>query len=80
MYDPIYPENESNDRFVVVERDIEMDSSGVWLYTSCVYADKETGVQYLAISGENKAGITVLLNSDGSPMIYDFEKDEVIKK
>lgn len=36
-----------------------------------VYADKETGVMYLLVYGHNESGLTVMLNKDGSPKIWD---------
>lgn len=36
-----------------------------------IYADKETGVMYLWMWNNNKGGLTVMLNEDGSPKIWD---------
>ena len=60
-------------RFVEIESDMEMDSSGLTVRGNTIYVDRETGVMYLVFYGGNRAGITVLLNADGTPMIYDFE-------
>ncbi len=38
--------------------------------------DDKTGVVYLAFSQFRQAGITVMLNSDGSPVTYDQIKEE----
>lgn len=65
-------------RFVAVESEDKFGGHGV--YDATVYADKETGVMYLALNGDRRLGVTVLLNSDGTPMLYDFEKSEVVKK
>lgn len=59
-------------RFVEIESDIEMDSSGTTVYGNTIYVDRETGVMYLVFYGGNRAGITVLLGADGKPLIYDF--------
>lgn len=53
-------------RFIVVERDIE----GPWISAKIV-ADCETGVLYLTFYRYNQAGITPLLNTDGTPMIWE---------
>ena len=75
MNEPISKETEKYERFIVVDENIDMDSSGVYFYKTIIYADKETGVQYLVAESSHRAGITVLLDSDGKPLIYDFEKD-----
>jgi len=36
-----------------------------------IYADKETGVMYLWMWSNNRGGLTVMLNEDGSPKIWD---------
>lgn len=38
--------------------------------------DNRTGVVYLGFSCYRKAGITVMLNADGSPVTYDQIKEE----
>ena len=38
-----------------------------------VFVDNETGVCYLWIWSYNRAGLTVMLEPDGSPMIYKEE-------
>lgn len=53
-------------RFVIVERGIE----GPWRSTEII-ADCETGVLYLSFYSGYHSGITPLLNTDGSPMIWD---------
>ena len=59
-------------RFVEIESDMEMDSSGTTVYGNTIYVDRETGVMYLVFYGGYRAGITVLLGADGKPLIYDF--------
>ena len=39
--------------------------------------DDRTGVVYLAFSKYRQAGITVMLNADGSPVTYDQIKEEI---
>jgi hypothetical protein len=60
------------DRFVIISGGSMLEANNAY----CVYADKETGVIYLYYSN----GITALLNSDGTPMLYDFKKNKVINK
>lgn len=45
-----------------------------------IYVDKETNVMYWYIYGGYHAGITVLLNSDGTPMLYDLENNTIVKE
>lgn len=37
-----------------------------------ICADNDTGVMYLYIKGGTGGGLTVMLNADGTPKIYDF--------
>lgn len=60
-----YKETECT-RFVVIERDIE----GPW-DSGTIIADCETGVLYLMFYRYGQSGITPLLNTNGSPMIWD---------
>lgn len=60
------------DRFIVISRGNSTEAN----FAYSVYADKETGVVYLHYDD----GITVLLNSDGTPILYDFKKNKVINK
>lgn len=61
---PIVEDVETGDRFVVVV------SQG----TNAVYADTETGVMYyFHISGYG-GGMTVMVDADGNPLIWDFQK------
>lgn len=59
---------ENNDRFVIVKR---YNNNGASKFD--IYVDKETRVMYLVHTGDNGYGITVMLNEDGSPMIYEGE-------
>lgn len=40
-------------------------------YAPAVYVDTETGVQYLVIRSAYGAGMTMLVNADGTPMIWE---------
>lgn len=42
--------------------------------TYSVYADKDTGVMYLWKTGFYEGGLTVMLNADGTPKIWQQEK------
>lgn len=35
-----------------------------------IYADNDTGVMYLYIPGSTGGGLTVMLNADGTPKIW----------
>ena len=39
-----------------------------------IYADKDTGVMYLYIGSGRGGGLTVMLNADGTPKIWQGEK------
>lgn len=39
-----------------------------------IYADKDTGVMYLYIGSGSGGGLTVMLNADGTPKIWQGEK------
>lgn len=39
-----------------------------------IYADKDTGVMYLYMGNGNGGGLTVMLNADGTPKIWQGEK------
>ena len=62
-----------------IERDIEMidDSRFKHIYYNecCIIVDKETRVMYLLITvgASVGAGLTVMLNPDGTPMIWEGE-------
>lgn len=60
--------NTADDRFVLVEK-CEFSQIHAWYY---IIADKETGVMYLYVCG-HQSGITVLLDAEGKPLIYDVE-------
>lgn len=39
-----------------------------------IYADKDTGVMYLYMASGSGGGLTVMLNADGTPKIWQEEK------
>ena len=41
-----------------------------------IYVDKQTGVNYLYVSGGYGGGLTPLLNRDGTPVITSVPRDE----
>lgn len=72
---------ESKDcRFVVIDNDVsteEFDNGHI--SKSYFIADTETGVVYVYFDGYRRGAITALLNSDGTPMLYDFEHKKIIE-
>lgn len=52
-------------RFIVAEV-----SRGAEYYTETVFYDVETGVLYLGVRHGDQLAMTVLLNADGTPMLY----------
>ena len=62
--------NKKNERFVVIYREgAELRSDGL----RQLLVDKETGVTYLFMKSGYGAGITVLLDKDGKPVITRIE-------
>ena len=53
-----------NDRFVKV-----LDESGI-ITCNEIWADTQTGVQYLYHASGNSGGLTVLVDSEGKPLLY----------
>jgi hypothetical protein len=60
--------------------EIANNSGGLMDNSHKIYVDKETNVMYWYIYGGYHAGLTVMLNSDGTPMLYDFENNKIIEK
>ena len=59
--------NAADNRFIMVHKE---NASG----NLCkVYYDNETKVMYLAINVYNGGGITVLVDKDGKPLLYERE-------
>ena len=52
------------DRFVKV-----LDESGI-ITCNEIWADTQTGVQYLYHTSGNSGGLTVLVDSEGKPLLY----------
>lgn len=62
-----------NDRFVVIQHnDLTTSVFGKDEYTIVLY-DKETKVMYLFVKNGYGGGLTVLVNADGTPMLYEEE-------
>lgn len=65
-----------NSRFVIIDSDVESEGR----LSSALYADKQTNVVYWFTKSGYGQTMTVMLNSDGTPVLYDFEKREIIRK
>ncbi len=65
-----------NIRFVIIDSDVESEDR----ISSALYADKQTNVVYWFTKSGYGQTMTVLLNSDGTPVLYDFEKEIIIEK
>ena len=55
--------NASNDRFILVQDEYDLE----------IYCDKKTKVMYLVKSVYRGGGITLLVDADGKPLLYDGE-------
>lgn len=65
-----------SDDFVSVEQDRFVEVKNYWSTTGCDYTivvDKETRVMYLMFRAGYKGGLTVMLNPDGTPMLWEGE-------
>lgn len=64
----IIPQQE--ERFVAVfEQTIDS-------YTGCkILVDKETKIMYLFVTGGSRGGLTVMVDAEGKPLIYNEEFD-----
>lgn len=60
--DATYNVHSEDDRFM------KIDSINGW-----IYVDKETKVQYLFVKRGNGSGLTVLVDSEGNPLLYEEE-------
>ena len=65
-----------NSRFVVVDSNVESEDRII----TALYADKQTNVVYWFTKSGYGQTMTVLLNSDGTPVLYDFENEKIIEK
>ena len=59
----------SNKRFVVVEKEGALESRSVLV-------DRETGVNYLWIVSGSAAGLTVLVDAEGKPIVTPIPEEE----
>lgn len=62
----------NNDRFVVIQHNEISPSLFGDEYVLVLY-DKETKVMYLFVKNGYGGGLTVLVNADGTPMLYEEE-------
>lgn len=60
--------NDENNRFVKIS-DTELNINTDLI----VFYDKETKIQYVYANGLYAGGLTILLNSDGTPLLYEGE-------
>ena len=65
-----------NSRFVIIDSNVESEDRII----TALYADKQTNVVYWFTKSGYGQTMTVLLNSDGTPVLYDFEKEKIIEK
>ncbi len=65
-----------NSRFIIIDSDIKAEN----LSNTALYVDKQTGVVYWYTHSGYGQTMTVLLNSDGTPILYDFENNKIIEK
>ena len=63
-------------RFVIIDSNVESEDR----LLSALYADKQTNVVYWFTKSGYGQTMTVLLNPDGTPVLYDFEKEKIIEK
>lgn len=70
-------QNATTARFQFVAEDTSdmLTPTGLWIFHTSIIVDTYTGVMYLCHNGSRGAfGITALLNTDGTPMIWEGEK------
>ena len=60
-----------NDRFI----EIMTDDRGLPGY-SYIYVDRETGVMYLFVKDGYGGGLTVMVDEEGNPLIWDEQKEK----
>lgn len=51
------------------------DGGGFSGPATCVLVDRQTGINYLYVSGSYGGGVTPLLNRDGSPVVTSLPKE-----
>ena len=62
-----------NDRFIVMQEQSSGFGGGV---ATKVILDKMTGVQYLSYITSSGAGLTILVDQEGKPLLYQPQVDE----
>lgn len=62
----------NSDQFIIITK----EGNPLTSFQKTVLADKRTGVNYLFVQSGYAGGLTPLLNSDGTPVITDFSKEE----
>lgn len=65
--------NVKEEKGIVFEDDTERFQSIDEFDGVCVIVDTETGVQYLWRGAGYKGGLTVLLDAEGKPLLYEFK-------
>lgn len=65
-----------NSRFVIIDSNVESEDRII----TALYADKQTNVVYWFTKSGYGQTMTVLLNSDGTPVLYDFDNEKIIEK
>ena len=65
-----------NSRFVIIDSDVETEDR----ISTALYADKQTNVVYWFTKSGYGQTMTVMLNSDGTPVLYEFETQEIMRK
>lgn len=59
---------EETPRFYVVSEAFDIGNT---YHSGVILVDRETNVCYLCISGANRAGITVMLDAEGKPLLWE---------
>jgi hypothetical protein len=69
------PEDER--RFEIVYDTFDLSNSGSYALYTTIFVDKETGIAYIFVRGDSpsgSSGLTVMLDEDGNPLIWDTHK------
>lgn len=61
--------DEKENRFFIVE-DVDVQAA-YNVYRGYVMVDRETGVCYIYLTGSNRGAMSVLLDADGKPLIWE---------
>lgn len=73
---PNFPENEY-ERFEVVYDTYNGSNSEIYTVYTTILVDKETGVAYIFVRGDSpsgSSGLTVMLDENGDPLIWEEYK------